>query len=122
MKCGSKIITSNAPNTFNGENNNSKPKITKQVSECIPSSMLTSYNFFFTFKKKHFEHDTPIIIEIKNVKSLNVISIGTFSFQFHSLKDVLMNEANMYNFGKHIGVVRFNAHFGKKDNFLSHIE
>ena len=58
-------------------------KKTKQVSECITSSLLTSYNFFFAFKKKKFEQNVPIIIEIKNVKSLNVISIGTFSFLFN---------------------------------------
>jgi hypothetical protein len=65
-------------------------KKTKQVSECIPSSLLTAYNFFFTFKKKKFEHNVPIVIEIKNVKSLNAISIGTFSFQFDGRQEISM--------------------------------
>lgn len=67
------------PETENG----APQKKTKQVSECIPSSALVSYNFFFNFKKRFFEDNFPIIIEIKNVKSLNVLSIGTFSFQFN---------------------------------------
>lgn len=71
------------------------------------------------FKKKHFEQNFPIIIEIKNVKSLNVISIGTFSFQFNQKKELLMEEANLFNFGKKIGTVKFNAHFGGKNEFLS---
>jgi hypothetical protein len=75
MKCGQKQSEECLSNEVK--------KKTKQVSECIPSSLLTSYNFFFAFKKKKFEQNVPIIIEIKNVKSLNVISIGTFSFMFN---------------------------------------
>lgn len=92
------------------------------MSECIPSSLLTAYNFFFTFKKKKFDHNVPIVIEIKNVKSLNVISIGTFSFQFDGHQELEMKEANLFNFGKLIGTVKFNAQFGRKNSFLSHIE
>jgi hypothetical protein len=75
MKCGQSQNEECPPNEIK--------KKTKQVSECIASSLLTSYNFFFAFKKKKFEQNVPIIIEIKNVKSLNVISIGTFSFLFN---------------------------------------
>ena len=64
-------------------------KKTKQISECIPSSMLTTYNFFFSIKKNVFELNLPIVIEIKNVKSLNVVSAGTFSFQFNHKLDLV---------------------------------
>ena len=48
-------------------------------------------------KKCHVEDDVPIIIEIKNVKSLNVISVGTFSFQFG--KDKIVNQqVKLFNF------------------------
>jgi hypothetical protein len=61
----------------------SKKKRTKQVTECIPSGLMTKYEFYFSFQRKKFEINMPILIEIKNVKSLDVISIGTFSFEFN---------------------------------------
>ena len=56
----------------------------------------------------------PILIEIKNVKSLNVISVGTFSFEFDKETKIKSNSATLFNFGKLIGSVTFSANFGKR--------